>query len=1398
LTGDAPPDVVDEPVAAAPAPARPWFRGWRKYGLVLPLLVLLVIGLALAVLNSPIGHRLIADSIASYAPASGLRIEVGRIEGSLYRRASLRDVTFSDPKGTFLRVPEAELDWRPLNWLYSGLDVRELALRRGRLTRLPQLLPGDPDAPILPNFDIRIDKLTIDNLTVEKGVLGAARRVDFTASADIRKGRAFVRADGRLGGGDKVFALLDAEPAKDRFDLKLDYAAPKGGLLANLAGIDADLRARIVGKGQWRDWRGALLAERDGVKLGAFRLTNRAGRFAALGQAWPGDLLTGLAGRATGSVVSVAVQTTLKDSVLRGSAGLVGQGLRLDGEGGVDLAGNAFDDFVVRAVPVDPALLGGGTELAGVRLRAVLNGPFRDLAVEHELTGTRLASGALQLQNFATKGQAHYDGQRWTLPLDLTATRIVTGTPAIDPRLINVTARGVLTLEDARLAGDRIALVVPGANALVSLRGDLARGGFGVAGDLALRGWPLDNVGLADANAKFIARFGAVPWNVRANLAGRLVRVDNETLTTIAGGGIRFAGGVALGQGQPLLIERATLNGQKLNLAVSGRRLADGRVSIAGRGGHADYGPFTVEANLAGDGPRAVLVFADPLPSAGLKQVRVALAPIPEGFRIETEGQSTLGPFNGTLGLFARRGGPTRLNIERLEVWKTAVTGSLAVQNGSADGTLLLSGGGVFGTIKLAPRGGGQGFDVGLAAEDARFGGDPVLTIANGRLTASGQLIKGHSDITFNLFGQGIGRGNLFLGRAAANGSISDGTGRFTASLAGRRGSRFALQLLGEVAPRRMAVHANGDFAGQRIAMPRRAVLTAEDGGWRLAPTQLDFGGGRIIGSGLIATRATDLQFAVADMPLSMADILIADLGLGGKASGLVEYRHAAGGLPSGRAQLQVKGLTRSGLTLTSRPVDLSLIATLTPQTLETRAVVREGGEVRGRVQGRIAALAASGLLGERLRGGNLFAQLRYDGPADALWRLVALEAFDMTGPLAVAADMTGSVDNPAIHGSLASSGLRLRSAITGTDISGLAVQGRFAGSRLELTSLSGRAANGGSVSGSGSFDFANIGTHGPAIDLRLAARGALVLARSDMAASVTGPLRIVSDGTSGTIAGRVAIDTARWQLGRAAAVESLPAIATREINRRADIAPPSQRFIPWRFLIDAAGANRVDVRGLGLDSEWSADVRLRGTTAAPTIQGRADLVRGGYEFAGRRFDLKHGHIVFNGESPPNPRLDIAAEASVTGLTARVLVAGSSYKPEITFSSTPAMPEEEVLSRLLFGSSITQISAPEALQLGAALASLRSGGGMDPINKLRSAIGLDRLRIVSADVTTGRGTSVAAGKYLGRRLYAEVVSDGRGYSATDLEFRVTNWLSILGSVSTIGRQSVNVKVSRDY
>ena len=150
-------------------------------------------------------------------------------------------------------------------------------------------------------------------------------------------------------------------------------------------------------------------------------------------------------------------------------------------------------------------------------------------------------------------------------------------------------------------------------------------------------------------------------------------------------------------------------------------------------------------------------------------------------------------------------------------------------------------------------------------------------------------------------------------------------------------------------------------------------------------------------------------------------------------------------------------------------------------------------------------------------------------------------------------------------------------------------------------------------------------------------------------------------------------------------------------------------------------------------------------------------------------------------------------------MNATIRVAGTATRPEISFQSVPALPEDELLSRLLFGTSITNLSAPEALQLAAAVAALQNGeGGLNPINAVRRAAGLDRLRILPADPQTGQGTSVAAGKYLTRRFYAEIVTDGQGYSATRIEFQVTRWLSLLASISTIGRQSTNVRISRDY
>ena len=1397
-------DVAEAPEAPA---SRKRLTGWRKWVLAGLLAIVAIIGAAIITLNTPIGQRFIANEIAKVAPASGLKIEIGRIEGDIYGKAKLHDVVLSDPKGPFMRIPLVELDWRPLSWITRGLDVRELITHRGTLLRVPELNPGDPDAPILPNFDIRIDRFEIDDLTIAPGLVGdESHKVNLLAKVDIRQGRAYVKADGRLGARDRLALLLDAEPDGDRFDVDLDYDAPEGGVIAGLLGAEAGYRARIEGDGTWSAWKGGLLVTRNGERFAAFRLTNKAGRYGILGQAYPTGAIQGLPAQLLGAKVSLAASGTLVESVLDGRFDMRAAGFDANGEGAVDLAGNAFDGFEFYARLRDPNALSPDIALNGANITATLDGDFRDLTIDHRIEVRELVSGETRVADIRQAGTATYDGNGFVLPLAAQVGRITTGSDWLDPRLVDGRIEGELKSTGSRLFSDRLQVNFPGADATLALRGDLSAGSYELTGPVRVANLKFDNVGNVGANARINFRLDEAGWTLRADTDGRVSNVSNATLANLAGPQIAFRGQVGIGSAAPLTFRNFNVRAQKLTLTLDGR-IVDGTTTVAGRGRHVDYGPFTVEARVAANGPEAVLVFANPLPSAGLTNVRVAISPTQDGFRIETEGGSLLGPFSGTLGLVAPANGPTRIAVEELKVWKTDVTGNLVLVDGGVRGSLALAGGGLDGTIRLLPRGGGQGFDASISANGARFAGPTPLSIARGNVEARGTFADGNSTISAEVVAQGITYGSLFVGRLAADADLTNGAGKVLASVSGRRGSQFNINLDADVAPRRIALAAKGSFAGQPITMPRRAVLTALDGGgWQLAPTQINYSEGRAIARGTFGTpEGTSFKFHLVDMPLSLVDVAIADMGLGGKASGVIDMT-VDGGVPVGTAKLKVDGLTRSGLVLTSKPIDLAMALDLGRSNLRMRAAIDEDGQRRGRLQVQITGMPASGAFYDRMAAGRLFAQARYDGPAAALWRLAAIDVFDLTGPVKITADATGSIANPRIRGAVASDDLRLQSGLSGTDIRNATVRGRFNGARLTITRMSGKTPNGGTVSGSGIVDMTGVGEQvgdsniyrGPRLDLRLAAKNAALLDANGLSATVSGPLRIVSSGVGGTIAGRLSVNRASWGLSNAEEAERIPQIATREINTPADVRPSQAASIPWRYLIDAKATSRIDVDGMGLDSEWGADILLRGTTDEPRIGGEARVVRGSYSFAGTRFELTRGRIDFDENTPIDPRLDIRAETDTTGLTVEVRVGGSATQPEISFTSVPSLPEDEILARLLFGGSITELSATDALQLGAAVASLRGGGGMDPINKLRTAIGLDRLRIVGADPALDRGTGVALGKNFGRRFYVEIITDGRGYSATELEFRVTSWLSLLASISTIGRESVVAEVSKDY
>lgn len=1390
-------------MAASAAPARTGWRWLRRIALTVLVLVGLLAALVLALDTGP-GRRFLTEQLAGYELKSGLKLQIARIDGSIYGKAVLRGVELHDTRGVFFTASTVDLDWRPFQFLGNRLDIRNLDIRRGQLRSLPQLRPGDPEDPLLPGFDIRIDRLRAEGLVIRQGIAGTRRVANIAARVDIRSGRVLVDAKAALTDGtDRLAVMIDAMPDQNRLMIDAAVTAPATGAIAALGGLDRDLSASVKGRGDWDFWQGKLGAQLGAAQLAALTIDQREGNMRIAGSVNPVPLIGNGFVRAIGPALGVSARGRLDARVLSGTLSLAARAGTVSAEGSIDLGDNRFDMVEIVAAVTQAEALADGLETRNLRASVRLDGRLVDLTAPYRLSADRLVLAGVSADGLLAEGTITRTGKDFAIPLQVSASRFATGN-AYGDRLANgLKGEGVVRMRDGQLSSDPIRLASRAFTALVQLSGSAQRGRYLAIADMRLPAFGVENVGEADIDANVRLGFGGDSgWDMLGDVRVVMRRVVNETAVTLIGPSPRFASKFSFGAGQPFVLRDASLAAEKLALIGGGRMETDGRIVLRASGRHRDYGALDVAADSLRGDTRATLTLAEPLPALGVRDLQLALGTVDNGFSVDVTGDSALGPIAGATRIYAREAGRTLIEVQRFTVSRALFAGDIFATGAGIEGALKVSGGGLVGDVTLDPRSDGQGVKAMLDLASARFDGDVPITINRGAIELDALIAEGRNTVTGSVRAQGIGRGPVFIGQLAANARLVNGEGRVTASLAGRRGSNFDLQTSVQIAPDGLTVAGNGQYGNRRLRLVQPARLTRlEDGGWRLAPAVLRVGRGRIGAQGRFGGGLTDISAQFNLVPMALLDIAVRELGFGGNASGTLSFRQADGGLPSGKASIKLDKLTRTGLIVNSRPVDISANLALTRDALAVRAVIAEQDKTVGRAQARISAIPAGFDLAGRLQRGALAGQLRFNGPADSLWRLLGIEAFDVTGQVGVSADLSGSVMDPRINGVLATRMARLESGLSGTVITDIASRGQFNGSRLTFSGFSGKTGSNGTISGSGFVDYGGLfasPSRGVVIDIKAEAKTAQLVNRDDFAATVTGPLNISSDGNSGVLGGDVVLNRGRFRLGQFDAAQALPIITVREINRRADEAPRRERPAIWRYDIKARATNQFTVTGLGLNSEWGANVALTGTLAAPRITGQADLVRGEYEFAGREFNLARGRISFRGESPPNPSLDIAASADLTDLNATINVRGTGFQPEISFTSTPALPEDELLARLLFGSSITDISAPEAVQLAAALASLRGSGGLDPINALRGAIGLDRLRIVEGNQTTGQGTSIAAGKYITRSTYVEIVTDGRGYSATQVEFQITRWLSLLSSISTIGRQSANVRISKDY
>jgi translocation and assembly module TamB len=1360
----------------------------RRIAIALVALLAILVA-TLVIVDTPIGHRWVAARISTIRLDNGLRFSVGGIDGSLYGRAILRDVRVHDPDGLVFAAPEARLDWAPIAWFANRLDIAALDIPAATFAKVPRTLPTGRQGPILPGFDIRIGRLAVDRLTVAPAVTGVVRQGRIRGQADIRAGRALVDVAAVVEGSDRLNLRIDAEPDRDRFDIAVSARGSASGVLSRLSGLGKPLALEVGGDGRWACWRGAARMQVGAARIADLSLTATAGRYTLVGMLAPASITKGKVQRLASPRILINGAGTLEHRRLTGLLSLRSAALSAEVTGTIDLAASAYRNLRVTARLLRPEALFRNMSGRAIGLRAILDGPFATARFDYRLTAERFAFDRTGFENARAAGRGRLSRAPVKLPVRFTAARVTGVGDVAGGILRNLSVEGALLVTAKTITGKRLKLRSDRLSGDIDLLLDLPTGRYQVGLSGALGRYLIPGLGIVDVTSTLSVVPG--PGGKGTRIAGRgtakMVRLDNAFFRSLAGGLPSVETALERTPDGILHFRGLVLTAPSIQLRGNGYRRRDGTFVFEGAGRQASYGPVTLKLDGRIEKPTIDLLLASPNAAMALGGVRVHLDPSAEGFAFTAAGASRLGPFTGQGRILLPRGGQGTIAVDRLDVAGTRASGTLAIVAGGFEGRLAVDGGGLGGEILLRPENGVQRIEAHLQASNATLSG---TSIRRGRLDATLRLDPAGTIVEVEAMGGGLRRGGLRLGRFSASAKLRDGEGEVRATIAGSRGRAFDIRTVATLAGETIRVTAQGKIDRRDIALETPAVLTRDGAGWRLAETRVAFAGGNAQISGRFGdTVAIDTK--LAQMPLSVLDIGFPGLGLGGSASGTISYASGEGG-PSGRANLTVRGLTRSGLVRTSQPIDMGFAGQLSPTRAAMRAVAASGGRTVGRAQALVT--------GDILRdpgAARLFGQLRYQGPADTLWRLTGVELFDLSGPVAIGADMTGTLGQPQLRGIVRADKARIESATTGTVLTNVRASGRFAGSRLAIESFAGDA-GGGKVSGTGAFDFAPP-AGGVGLDLRVEADRAVMIDRDDIAATVTGPITFRSDGRGGVIGGEIRLDQSRYRLGQASAVTGIPKLAVREVNVRGGGDEDDAPGRPWTLAIKARAPGMLAVSGLGLTSEWSANVQIGGEPTNPAITGVARLIRGDYEFAGREFQLSRGVIRFGGEVPANPSLDIEADADSPGLNASIRVTGVAQKPEITFASIPALPQDELLSRLLFGTSITNLSAPEALQLAAAVAALQDGGnGLNPINAVRRAAGLDRLRILPADQQTGQGTSVAAGKYVTRRLYAEIVTDGQGYSATRVEYLVTRWLSVLSSISTLGRTSANVRVSRDY
>lgn len=1435
---------------------------YTLFGL-LGLVLLLAAGVAggLIWLRSDGGRQWLVSTIEGAAASPDLSVKLDGLTGSIPSDLAVERIEVADSQGVWLTLERVRLDLALSALLGRRVSVEELTAGSVAVARAPVTTqPAPPEEPPseggpIPDLPVGISvkRLAVERLVLEEPLAGqrAVLRVEgsggLAAGADAAEAHLDVRRIDDRPGQVTLDAAFD--PSDRTLQLELTASEPAGGVIAQAANIPGlpPVSVTLDGQGTLDDWTGRLVATAEGVAQATADATvkevpeGHAITLAAEADAARllGPELAPLLGDDPTLTAEILVgangAVTLRPATLTTAAATVAL------NGTVDTAANRMD-LAYEVTAGDGSVLQGllpGASWRNGRIAGTAQGPLDALAVAMDaaveglslgdpaldpLTGPRLALDARALVNTNT-GDVRLEGLELAAPpAALTARGTVGGWGQTADVALTLTADDLSRF--AALAGQPLAgagtiggTVTRGADGAVALAldGAMRQLATGTPADAALGPSPTlrARAAMAPDGAVSVPELRVEGANASLNATVSLNRGQVRAQATVAvpqlqpigdAVGTPMQGGVTLRADVTGMLDApavdARLNGR--DLVVSGRRIGEAQVTATATGLPATpQGRVTARAGLNGQPLTAGAAYA--LDGSTLRISDLAVA----------TGEN-------------RIGGAVTVALDTL------------IADGTLEGRLPdlaafselagvpLRGDASF-TVALDGRDGKQAATLSANAAGLRLEGDGAPLFEARRLSANAQVA--------DALGTPSGKARVELqdGSAASN-AIASATATVDGSLA-RAGFTAAVNGAGEQAPNldlagtvtgdgaltRVRVDKlQGSYQGESFRLAGPATLTVGPQRYGLADLRLVSGNARLSADGGLNDGRLDGKLTIDQLPLALARLADPSLRLEGALNATTTL---AGTLRDPRADLTLR-VNDAKAQQTTRNGVPGLDATVNAQWRDRRVSVdgtlgTRGGQARMALTARAPLVLDPDTMAVSVPpAGKLEASA--DGTVNLalLNDLLAGSGDRVQGTLRLDVRADGTVGSPRLGGTVTLADGRYEGRATGAVVTDMSARIVGDGDVFTIRSFTGRTPNGGTIRASGSIRPA--ATDGRALDLRVTANDARLLQTDIVSALFDADLTLTGALDDALLAGPVKVERAEVQVPN----RLPPNVVDLDVvevggNRRGRGTPTpvpprkpgatpaaagaqpatAQNAGPTIALDIAVNApNQIFVRGRGLDAELGGQLKVAGTAAEPRITGRLRSIKGELSLIGQTFTFTRVNVDFDGTVPPDPRLDVVAEATANGVTAQVLVTGTARNPKLELASPQGLPQDEVLARVLFGKPVNKLGAGEAVQLAQSAASLAgfggNGGGL--LERVRRGLGVDRLEFTQGQ--NGRGGAVEAGRYVTDNVYVGVEQGigGTAQSRAKVEVDITDNIQAEADVGSNASPRVGLKFEWDY